>query len=56
MTKSTSLQLNLNEFVPTKLDPECGLAQPQLVEFILSVRDPLDANYIHLNPNNSSGA
>ena len=25
------MQLNVNEFVLTKLDPECGLAQPQLV-------------------------
>ena len=30
----TSLQLNVNEFVLTKLDPECGLAQPQLVQNI----------------------
>ena len=27
------MQLNVNEFVLTKLDPECGLAQPQLVNF-----------------------
>ena len=26
-----SSQLNVNEFVLTKLDTECGLAQPQLV-------------------------
>ena len=25
------MQLNVNEFVLTELDPECGLAQPQLV-------------------------
>ena len=26
-----SLQLNVTEFVLAELDPECGLAQPQLV-------------------------
>ena len=36
MIKSTSLQLNVNEFVLTKLDPECGLAQPQLVVMLSS--------------------
>ena len=27
------MQLNVNKFVLTKLDPEYGLAQPQLVHF-----------------------
>ena len=31
MWKKANWQLNVNEFVLTKLDPECGLAQPQLV-------------------------
>ena len=32
------MQLNVNEFVLTKLDPECGLAQPQLVMFNFDVK------------------
>ena len=51
------MKLNVNEFVLTKLDPECGLAQPQLVsltfwnmkEQYLKVKQSQHQNYKEIN-------